>query len=108
MCEEQPLDSNRLEHRGASGVALALSSDSGLLGAIKDSLESPGLQVVVPESAADLPTRAKARQPVLILLDADLAEAASSDGTSVLEARDRHAPSANGGRATTRFVPQGR
>jgi DNA-binding response OmpR family regulator len=80
------LDSNRYDLKGSGGLVLAVTSDSGLLVALRDTFENPSLQVLVSESAADVPTRVKARQPQLVFIDADKIDVVTGDGSSLLDA----------------------
>jgi two-component system alkaline phosphatase synthesis response regulator PhoP len=83
--EEVPLEANRHENKGMGSVIMVVSGDAGLLDIARQCLETASVQLNVPESAADAPTRAKVRQPVLILLDGTMPDAVSADG-QVLEA----------------------
>lgn len=78
------METNRHENKGMGGVVMVVSGDAGLLEVTRQCLETASVQLNIPESAADAPTRAKMRQPLLIILDGALQEAVSSDG-QVLE-----------------------
>ncbi len=79
------MEANRQDNKGMGGVIMMVSSDTGLLEAARECLESASIQLNVPESTADAPTRAKVRQPLFIVLDADKQNAVASDGSLLLE-----------------------
>jgi two-component system KDP operon response regulator KdpE len=80
------LNSIRHENKSAGRVALAVSGDAALLQEVREALEAGSLQVLVLDTAAEAPARAKARQPFLLLIDGDRINAPTADGTRVLEA----------------------
>lgn len=79
------MEANRQNNKGMGGVIMVVTSDAGFLEAARECLESPSVELNIPESAADAPTRAKVRQPLLIILDADKQDVVASDGSLLLE-----------------------
>jgi two-component system alkaline phosphatase synthesis response regulator PhoP len=79
------LDTARHDTKNAGRVTLAVSGDAALLEVIRATLEGHSQQVLTLDSGLDVPARAKARQPVLILIDSDQIDAVDIDGTRVLE-----------------------
>ncbi len=65
---------------------MAVTGDAGFLMTIRSTLESSTVQVIAPDSDAEAPVRAKVRQPLLILLDADKPDSLAGDGAPLLEA----------------------
>jgi DNA-binding response OmpR family regulator len=86
------LESLRTENRGATSTAstlgrtvLLVAGNSEFSGTLKAMLERGSLQVLPLESVEDALTRAKARQPHLVLLDAQLIEASGAEPSRVVE-----------------------
>lgn len=79
------MDSNRYDVKGSGGLVLAVTSDSGFLVALRDTFENPALQVLASETATEVPTRVKARQPQVVFVDADKIDTATSDGSTLLD-----------------------
>jgi DNA-binding response OmpR family regulator len=87
------LDSIRAENRAAvpplaaaaGKTALLVGRDSDLSTGLRDILEKNGFQVLALESAEDALTRAKARQPYLIFLDAAQLEPQHAEPSRVIE-----------------------
>jgi two-component system KDP operon response regulator KdpE len=84
--EGRILDPIRMDNRALGGVILVVSNDATLVFAAREALETPQVQIIVPESAMDAPARAKARQPQLIVVDGDKTDLAMGDGSLLLEA----------------------
>jgi len=64
---------------------MLVSGDAGFLETARECLETATVHLNIPDSAADAPTRAKVRQPLLIILD-NQQDAVVSDGSLLLEA----------------------
>lgn len=80
------MEAIRQDSKVTGAVIMVVSGDPELIGTTREQLEGPAIQVIVPESAAESPARAKVRQPQLVLLDVDKPDAPATDGTPLLEA----------------------
>jgi two-component system KDP operon response regulator KdpE len=79
------LEFTHTEHNDGERTVLVASGDAELLQEFRAAAESAGAHAITLTQATELPARAKALQPVAILIDQDCADATLEDGNRVLE-----------------------
>ena len=79
------MELNRHDHHEGELTVLIASGDAELLQEFRVAAEASGAQAILLAGAVDAPARAKALQPIAILLDSAGADATLEDGNRVLE-----------------------